>query len=96
MIHIFTYLSEIYCLNQQYYDPQQYHIVGYFQGGKFPRIELSQLFKGKNFKNRHRLFRVPTEKKHFEGKFSPSKIIRYNYGNRYHHNKNISQVHNVI
>ena len=23
------------------------HIVGYFQGGKFPQIELSQLFKGK-------------------------------------------------
>ena len=46
----------------------KYCIAGYFRGGKFLRIELSQLFKGKIFTNCHRLCRVPTEKKHFEGK----------------------------
>ena len=35
--------------------------------GKFSQIEFSQLFKGKIFTNRHRLFRISTEKEKFRG-----------------------------
>ena len=58
-----------------------YCIAAYFQGGKFFTNCAFPAFQGQNFQESLQIvYRVPTENKHFEGKFSQIELeIRENF-----------------
>ena len=60
-----------------------YHTVGY------SRIVLFQLFRGKFFTNCHKLFRISTENRHFEGKIFTNQARFVKFAKNFSHENNL-------